>query len=168
LRSAHKVALVLMLLFVFSCCSSAQTGLRGIGPTGAQVAAAAVGVAAVTLVVLYVTLHKPVHRRLCSISEWDKELDGQQKQSHIHTRNQRRDQAGRTSQAVRKEEKGQRWPSQLSREEGKAGLWPLPAMKISSRCMSAQNSAAYLNGLTAPIFRPNPFQGYHGFRSQKK
>jgi hypothetical protein len=59
LRSAHKVALVLTLLFVFSCSSSAQTGLGRIGPTGAQVAGAAVGVAAVTVVVLYATLHKP-------------------------------------------------------------------------------------------------------------
>jgi len=59
LRSAHKLALVLTLLFFFSRPSSAQTGLGGIGPTGAQVAGAAVGVAAVTAVVLYVTLHKP-------------------------------------------------------------------------------------------------------------
>ena len=59
MRLAHNVAWVLTLIFVFSCSSSAQTGLRGIGPTGAQVAGAAVGVAAVTLVVLYVTLHNP-------------------------------------------------------------------------------------------------------------
>ena len=59
MTSVHKLSLVLLLLLFFSRSSSAQTGLGGIGPTGAQVAGAAVGVAAVTVVVLYVTLHKP-------------------------------------------------------------------------------------------------------------
>jgi hypothetical protein len=59
LTSVHKLPLVLLLLLFFSRSSRAQTGLGGIGPTGAQVAGAAVGVAAVTVVVLYVTLHKP-------------------------------------------------------------------------------------------------------------
>jgi hypothetical protein len=59
LNSAHKLLLVVALLAVFSRSSSAQTGLGGIGPSGAQVAGAAIGVAAVTVLVLYVTLHKP-------------------------------------------------------------------------------------------------------------
>jgi hypothetical protein len=59
LTSVHKLPLVVLLLLFFSRSSSGQTGLGGIGPTGAQVAGAAVGVAAVTVVVLYVTLHKP-------------------------------------------------------------------------------------------------------------
>ena len=59
MTSVHKLPLVVLLLLFFSRSSSGQTGLGGIGPTGAQVAGAAVGVAAVTVVVLYVTLHKP-------------------------------------------------------------------------------------------------------------
>jgi hypothetical protein len=48
-----------MLPTLFSRSSGAQTGFGHIGPSGAQVAGAAIGVAAVTGVVLYVTLHKP-------------------------------------------------------------------------------------------------------------
>ena len=59
MNSAHKLVLVLALLAVFSRFSAAQTGLGGIGPSGAQVAGAAIGVGAVTVLVLYVTLHKP-------------------------------------------------------------------------------------------------------------
>ena len=58
MKSAHKLVLVLTLLALFSRSSGAQTGFGRIGPSGAQVAGAAVGVAAVTGVVLYVTLHK--------------------------------------------------------------------------------------------------------------
>ena len=59
LRSAHKFALAVALLIFSSGSSSAQTGLGRIGPTGSQVAGAAVGVAAVTVAVLYLTLHRP-------------------------------------------------------------------------------------------------------------
>ena len=59
MKSAHKSVLVLTLLALFSRSSGAQTGLGNIGPSGAQVAGAAIGVAAVTALVLYVTLHKP-------------------------------------------------------------------------------------------------------------
>ena len=59
MKSAHKLVLVLTLIALFSRSSGAQTGLGEIGPSGAQVAGAAIGVAAVTGVVLYVTLHKP-------------------------------------------------------------------------------------------------------------
>ena len=59
LRSAHKLAVAVALLIFSSRSSSAQTGLGRIGPTGAQVAGAAVGVAAVTVAVLYLTLHQP-------------------------------------------------------------------------------------------------------------
>ena len=143
---AHKLPLALLLLLFFCRSSSAQTGLGGIGPTGAQVAGAAVGVAAVTVVVLYVTLHKPSITGCVQSANGTNSLTDNKNNLKYTLVNQRRDQAGRTSQAVGKEEKGQRWPSQLSREEGKTGLWPLPARKILCRCMSAQNSAAYLNG----------------------
>jgi hypothetical protein len=43
---------------VFSGSSGAQTGLGGIGRSGAQVAGAAIGVGAVTVLVLYVILRK--------------------------------------------------------------------------------------------------------------
>jgi hypothetical protein len=59
LKSAHKLVLVLALLAVSSRSTIAQTGLGNIGPSGAQVAGAAIGVAAVTILVLYLTLHKP-------------------------------------------------------------------------------------------------------------
>jgi hypothetical protein len=59
LKSAHKFVLVLTLLALFSRSSGAQTGFGRIGPSGAQVAGAVIGVAAVTGVVLYVALHKP-------------------------------------------------------------------------------------------------------------
>jgi hypothetical protein len=61
LNAAHKVVPTVALLAVlsFSAFASAQTGLGGIGPSGAQVAGAAVGVAAVIGIVLYLTLHKP-------------------------------------------------------------------------------------------------------------
>ena len=61
LNAAHKVIPVIVLLAVlsFSASASAQTGLGHIGPTGAQVAGAAVGVGAVIGIILYLTLHKP-------------------------------------------------------------------------------------------------------------
>jgi hypothetical protein len=59
LKSAHKLVMVLTLLAFFSRSAGAQTGLGGIGPSGAQLAGAAIGVAAVMVAVLYVTLHKP-------------------------------------------------------------------------------------------------------------
>jgi hypothetical protein len=59
LNAALKAVLIVALLAVVSVSVSAQTGLGNIGPSGAQVAGAAVGVAAVTILVLYVTLHKP-------------------------------------------------------------------------------------------------------------
>jgi hypothetical protein len=59
LHAASKAVWVVALLAVVSFSVSAQTGLGRIGPSGAQVAGAAIGVAAVTVLVLYVTLHKP-------------------------------------------------------------------------------------------------------------
>ena len=59
MNTASKVVLVVALLAVLSFSASAQTGLGGIGPAGAQVAGGAVGLAAVTGLVLYLTLHKP-------------------------------------------------------------------------------------------------------------
>jgi hypothetical protein len=59
LNSVHKLVLALAVLAVLSRSSGAQTGLGGIGPSGAQVAGAAIGVGAVTVLVLYVILHKP-------------------------------------------------------------------------------------------------------------
>ena len=59
MKSVHKLVLVLTLLALFSRSSGAQTGFGRIGPSGAQVAGAAIGVAAVTGAILYVTLHKP-------------------------------------------------------------------------------------------------------------
>ena len=59
MNAALKAVLIVALLAVVSFSVSAQTGLGNIGPSGAQVAGAAIGVAAVTALVLYVTLHKP-------------------------------------------------------------------------------------------------------------
>src|ERR1700746_1135517 len=56
---ARSAVLVVVLLAVSSFSVSAQTGLGNIGPSGAQVAGAIVGVAAVTGVVLYLALHRP-------------------------------------------------------------------------------------------------------------
>jgi hypothetical protein len=56
---ARRSVLVVVLLAVSSFSVSAQTGLGNIGPSGAQVAGAIAGVAAVTGVVLYLALHKP-------------------------------------------------------------------------------------------------------------
>jgi hypothetical protein len=53
-----KALAVVMLLAVLSRSASAQTGLGHIGPTTGEVVGAAVGVAAVTTLVLYLTLHK--------------------------------------------------------------------------------------------------------------
>ena len=53
-----KVLAVVMLMAVLSRSASAQTGLGHIGPTAGEVVGAAVGVAAVTTLVLYLTLHK--------------------------------------------------------------------------------------------------------------
>ena len=58
MKSAYRLVLTLTLLTFFSRTSGAQTGFGGI-PSGAQVAGATVGVAAVTVLVLYVALHKP-------------------------------------------------------------------------------------------------------------
>jgi hypothetical protein len=59
LNAALRTVLIVALLAVVSFSVSAQTGLGNIGPSGAQVAGAAIGLAAVTALVLYVTLHKP-------------------------------------------------------------------------------------------------------------
>jgi hypothetical protein len=48
----------MMLMAVLSCSAAAQTDWGHFGPTTGQVVGAAVGVAAVTTLVLYVTLHK--------------------------------------------------------------------------------------------------------------
>lgn len=53
-----KALAVVMLMAVLSRSASAQTGLGHIGPTTGEVVGAAVGVAAVTTLVLYLTLHK--------------------------------------------------------------------------------------------------------------
>lgn len=58
MKSAYRLVLTLTLLTFFSRTSGAQTGFGGI-PSGAQVAGATVGVAAVAVLVLYVALHKP-------------------------------------------------------------------------------------------------------------
>ena len=59
MNPALKVVPIVALLAVLPFSASAQTGWGRIGPSGAQVAGAAIGVAAVTVLVLYVTLHKP-------------------------------------------------------------------------------------------------------------
>ena len=53
-----KVLAVVMRMAVLSRSASAQTGLGHIGSTAGEVVGAAVGVAAVTTLVLYLTLHK--------------------------------------------------------------------------------------------------------------
>jgi hypothetical protein len=53
-----KALAVVMLIAVLSRSASAQTELGHIGPTTGEVVGAAVGVAAVTTIVLYLTLHK--------------------------------------------------------------------------------------------------------------
>jgi len=61
LNTARKVVLGIVLLAVISVSASAQTnwGRIGGGPSGAQVAGAAVGAGAVIGIVLYLTLHRP-------------------------------------------------------------------------------------------------------------
>ena len=59
LNAARRVVLVVVFLAVLSFSAAAQTGLGGIGPSKAQVVGAALGLAGVTAVVLYLTLHKP-------------------------------------------------------------------------------------------------------------
>ncbi len=63
MSATRKVALVVVLLSAITCSASAQTGLNGnlgrIGPSNGALVGAAVGVAAVTGVVLYLILHKP-------------------------------------------------------------------------------------------------------------
>jgi hypothetical protein len=53
-----KVLAIVMLMAVLSRSASAQTGLGHIGPSTGEVVGAVVGVAAVTTLVLYLTLHK--------------------------------------------------------------------------------------------------------------
>lgn len=55
---ALKILASVMLMAVLSRSAPAQTGLGHIGPTTGEVVGAAVGVAAVTTLVLYLTLHK--------------------------------------------------------------------------------------------------------------
>jgi hypothetical protein len=102
LNSAHRLVLALALLAVLCRSSTAQTGLGGIGPSGAQVAGAAIGVAAVTVLVLYVTLHKPSITGCVQLANGTTSLMDQ-KNNLRYTLRQRqcRDQAGRTSQAIR-------------------------------------------------------------------
>ncbi|PYX47672.1 MAG: hypothetical protein DMG79_13430 [Acidobacteria bacterium] len=59
--TAFKIVAVILLLAVFSISASAQSGwnLGSIGPSKAEVAGAVVGLAAITGVILYLTLHKP-------------------------------------------------------------------------------------------------------------
>lgn len=59
LGATRKIALVVVLLSVITWSASAQTGLGNIGPSKGAIVGAAVGVAAVIGVVLYLTLHKP-------------------------------------------------------------------------------------------------------------
>ena len=59
MNAALKVVPIVALLAVLSFSASAQTGWGRIGPSGAQVAGAAVGAGAVIGIVLYLTLHRP-------------------------------------------------------------------------------------------------------------
>ena len=58
MNATLKVLAVVLLMAVLSRSASAQTGLGHIGPTTGEVVGAVVGVAAVTTLVLYLTLHK--------------------------------------------------------------------------------------------------------------
>ena len=59
MNRACKVVLGIALLAVFSFSASAQTNWGRFGPSGAQVAGAAVGAGTVIGVVLYLSLHRP-------------------------------------------------------------------------------------------------------------
>jgi hypothetical protein len=61
LNRTRKIALIVVSLAAFSFAASAQTdwGRIGGGPSGAQVAGAAVGAGAIIGIVLYLTLHRP-------------------------------------------------------------------------------------------------------------
>ena len=54
-----RLGLIIVLAVSVSAGAFGQTGIGGIGPSGAQVAGAVAGLAAVTGVVLYFTLRKP-------------------------------------------------------------------------------------------------------------
>ena len=59
MNTPRKIVLIVALLAVFSFSASAQTVWGFPGPSGAQVAGAAVGTGAVIGIVLYLTLHRP-------------------------------------------------------------------------------------------------------------
>jgi hypothetical protein len=59
LNTPRKIVLIVVFLAVFSVSASTDWSRIGGGPSGAQVAGAAVGAGAVIGIVLYLTLHRP-------------------------------------------------------------------------------------------------------------